>query len=125
MSILPYVEAAQCLVGQAVTDGGGAPAEGTPPAPMSGLGSMLPMLILFAAIFYFFMLRPQQKRDRERREMLAAVAKGDAVITTGGICGTVVNLSETHVILRVDDDVTIEFVRSSVAQIVKKKKEDE
>ena len=82
---------------------------------------MLPMLIAFAAIFYFLMLRPQQKRDRERREMLGALAKGDSIITTGGICGTVVNLSDTHAVLRVDEGVTIEFVRSAIAQVVKKK----
>lgn len=81
------------------------------------LGSMLPMIIAFFAIMYFLMIRPQQKRERERRAMLAAVAKGDSVVTTGGICGTVVNLSEDRVVLRVDDNVTMEFVRGAIAQV--------
>jgi preprotein translocase subunit YajC len=83
----------------------------------SPLGSMLPMFIAFIAIMYFLMIRPQQKREKERRELLSSVSKGDSVITNGGICGTVVGLTESHVVLRVDEDVTIQFVRSAVAQI--------
>ena len=84
----------------------------------SFFASMLPMLIAFFAIMYFLTIRPQQKRERERREMLAALNKGDRVITTGGICGDVVGLSDTHVVLRVDDNVKIEFVRAAVAQVL-------
>ncbi len=122
MSILPYLDAAKLVVAQAVAQGGdGAPAAPPGAGGANPLGSMIPMLIAFAAIFYFLMLRPQQKRDKERRDMLAALAKGDAVVTTGGICGTIVNLSDTHAVLRVDDDVTVEFVRSAIAQVTKKK----
>lgn len=123
MSILPYLEAVKMAVAQAAESApeGAAGAEGAPaPGPAGGLGSMLPMLIAFVAIFYFLMIRPQQKRDKARREMLAAVAKGDSVVTTGGICGTVVHLSESNVVLRVDTDVTMEFVRGAIAQVVKK-----
>ncbi len=69
------------------------------------------------------MIRPQQKREKERREMLSALGKGDQVVTTGGICGTIVNLSENSVILRVDDNVTMEFVRSAIAQVTGRKGE--
>lgn len=82
--------------------------------------SMLPMIIAFFAIMYFLMIRPQQKRERERREMLASVNKGDNVITTGGICGSVVGLSDDRVVLRVDDNVTMEFVRGAIAQVLPK-----
>lgn len=82
--------------------------------PLTG---MLPMLLAFVAIFYFMMIRPQQKRDKERRDMLAALSKGDAVVTSGGICGTVSGLSENSVVLRVDDNVTIEFLRSAIVQV--------
>ena len=85
--------------------------------PLTG---MLPMIVIFFAIMYFLMIRPQQKREKERRAMLAAVAKGDAVITTGGICGTVANLSEDRVVLRVDENVTMEFVRGAIAQVMPK-----
>ena len=85
----------------------------------SPLGSMLPLFVAFIAIMYFLMIRPQQKRDKERRELLGALAKGDGVVTTGGMCGTIVGLSESNVVLRVDDGVTVEFLRSAIAQVVK------
>ena len=103
------------------TNGGGGEGGGGGAAPSgSPLTSMLPMFIAFIAIMYFLMIRPQQKREKERREMLGALAKGDEVVTTGGVCGTVVNLSENHVVLRVDDDVTMQFLRSAIAQVTPK-----
>ncbi|HOK10498.1 MAG TPA: preprotein translocase subunit YajC [Candidatus Hydrogenedens sp.] len=84
---------------------------------------MLPMILAFIAIMYFLMIRPQQKREKERREMLNALTKGDKVVTTGGMYGTVVDLSEDKVTLRVDDKVEIDFVRGAVAQIVSKANE--
>ncbi len=82
--------------------------------------SMLPMIIAFFAIMYFLMIRPQQKRERERQKMLSELNKGDNVVTTGGLCGSVVGLSEDRVVLRVDEDVTMEFVRGAIAQVLPK-----
>ena len=96
---------------------GGAAEQPAAPAP-NPLTGMLPMIVIFFAIMYFLMIRPQQKREKERRAMLAGVAKGDAVITTGGICGTVVGLTEDRVVLRVDEKVTMEFVRGAIAQVL-------
>ncbi len=95
----------------------------TTTATPSPWGSMLPMILAFIAIMYFLMIRPQQKREKERREMLNALTKGDKVVTTGGMYGTVVDLSEDKVTLRVDDKVEIDFVRGAVAQIVSKANE--
>ena len=77
------------------------------------------MLVIFFAIMYFFLIRPNQKREKERREMLAAVTKGDKVVTSGGLCGTVVGLSEKSVVLRVSDDpvVKMEFLRGAISQV--------
>ena len=99
-----------------------APGEGGAPPP--GLfpgGSFLPFLLLMFAVMYFLMIRPNQKRERERREMLGSIAKGDRVITTGGVCGTVVGVNEKTVVLKVSDEpvTKIEFLRSSVAQVAK------
>lgn len=97
--------------------------EAAPAAEQSAsnpLTSMLPMIIAFFAIVYFLMIRPQQKRERERQAMLAAITKGDNIVTTGGICGTVVGLSEERVVLRVDEDVTMEFFRGAIAQVLPK-----
>jgi len=96
-----------------------AQAEGAPAPSVGGaFGGMLPLLIIFFAVMYFLMIRPQQKRERERRELLASLSKGDAVVTTGGVCGTIVGLTDTHAVLRVDDDVKIEFLRQAVAQVL-------
>lgn len=102
-------------IAQEVGQQGGA--EAAPPNPLM---SMLPMIIAFFAIMYFLMIRPQQKREQERRKMLSALNKGDNVVTTGGICGSIVGLSEDRVVLRVDDDVTMEFVRGAIAQVLPK-----
>jgi len=78
-------------------------------------------LILMAgmfAIMYFLIIRPQQKQKKERESLLAAVKKGDRVVTSSGMYGTVVGLSEHTVTLRVADQVKLEFERSAVARIV-------
>lgn len=87
-----------------------------PSNPMSG---MLLMFVIFGGIMYFLIIRPQQRREKERRQMLASLAKGDRVVTNGGICGTIVGLNEKSVVLRVDDDsnVKIEFVRSAISHV--------
>ena len=79
---------------------------------------MLPMIVAFIAIMYFLMIRPQQKREKERKNMLNALAKGDKVVTSGGICGTITEISENHVVVKVDDDVKLQFVRSAIVQVV-------
>ncbi|HOF38622.1 MAG TPA: preprotein translocase subunit YajC [Candidatus Hydrogenedentes bacterium] len=80
------------------------------------------MLVAMFAIFYFFLIRPNTKRERERREMLSALSKGDSVVTAGGIHGTIVGLTEKTVVLRVSDDppVKMEFQRSSVSRVATK-----
>jgi preprotein translocase subunit YajC len=85
----------------------------------SPFNSMIFMLVAFFAIMYFLTIRPNQKKEKARRDMLASLAKGDEVITSGGICGTVVGLSEKTVVLRVSDDanVKIEFLRGAISQV--------
>lgn len=104
---------------QQATDTAGQAAPGNP------MSSMMVMMVALFAIMYFLMIRPNQKREKERQRMLAAVAKNDRVVTSGGICGTVVGLSEKTVVLRVDDDANtkIEFLRGAISQIVSKGKE--
>lgn len=110
----------QMMVAQ--TDNGG---ETT--SPSSPFGSMWIFLVGFAAIMYFFMIRPQQKREKERREMLSAVSKGDRVVTNGGLFGTVVGLTEKTMVLRVSEDpnVKIEFLRGAVSRAVSHDEDDE
>lgn len=102
------------------TAGGASGATGNP------LNSMVFMLVAFMAIMYFLTIRPNQKREKERKEMLSSLAKGDRVITSGGIMGNVVGLSEKSVVLRVSDEpnVKIEFLRGAVSQVISREGQD-
>lgn len=86
-----------------------------------GSSSMMIQLAFFAAIFaifYFLLIRPQQKQKRERETMLSAVKPGDRVVMSSGLHGTVVKLSEHGVTLKVADQVRLEFDRSAIGRIV-------
>jgi len=87
----------------------------------SGGGSMMVQIAFFAAIFaifYFLLIRPQQKQKREREGMLSAVKPGDRVVMSSGLHGTVVKLSDQSVTLKVADQVRLEFDRSAIGRIV-------
>lgn len=76
------------------------------------------MLIGFVLIFYFLILRPQQKQEKQRRAMLGAIKKGDRVSTSGGLHGTIVAVDKDTVTLRVDTDVKMTFDRAAVARVI-------
>jgi preprotein translocase subunit YajC len=91
------------------------------PPSGSGPGPVLTQVLFFAAIFaifYFLLIRPQQKQKKDRERMLAAIKKGDRVVTTGGLHGTVVGLNEHTVILKVADQVKLEVDRVAVGRLV-------
>jgi len=85
-----------------------------------GIALFIPMLLIFV-IFYFLMLRPQIKRQKEHDKMLGQLAKGDEVVTSGGIHGVIhrVNEKEATLLIKIADDVKIEVDRSAVGRIVK------
>ena len=93
-----------------------------------GTAPMWPMLLVVFAIFYFFILRPQQKKQKDSRDMVNTIAKGDRVVTIGGICGTIVNIKEKKdaksdddvIVLKVSDSSKIEMIRSSIARVLQK-----
>ena len=97
-----------------------------PEGGAQGMGSMLPFIILMFGVFYFLLIRPNQKRERAKREMLGALAKGDKVITSGGVCGTIVGLNEKTVVLKVGDDpfTKIEFLRPAISQVTSEEADD-
>ena len=97
-------------------------AQATQPNQPAGspLSNMLMMIIPLGLIIYFLMIRPQSK-DRKRREaMLAAMKKGDRVVTIGGVLGTVTNVKDDEVTLKVDESTNtkITFTRSAIQRIV-------
>ena len=77
------------------------------------LMTFLPLVVIIV-IFYFFMIRPQVKRQKELRVFRDSLAKGDKVITTGGIYGKIVELKETTVIMQVDDNVNIKVDKAAI-----------
>ena len=83
-----------------------------------GILSILPLMIGMFAIMYFLIIRPQQKQRREREHLLRAIKKGDRVVTSGGLYGTVVGLSEHTVTLKVADQVKLDFERGAIGRIV-------
>ena len=95
-------------------------AQAAAPAAPSAQEQMLHMVAILAitvGIFYFMIIRPQQKRQKETDEMLKSIRKGDRVLTTGGIFGVVVGTKDDVVVLKVSDDVKMEFSRSSIIQV--------
>jgi preprotein translocase subunit YajC len=92
----------------------------------SGLMTFLPFIAIIA-IFYFLIIRPQNKKQKETQKMLSALKKGDKVVTIGGIHGTITSVrGETTVVIKVDDNTKIEFSRSAVSsiEVVAKEKEE-
>src|SRR5215475_9634282 len=86
-----------------------------------GSGAVMTQLLFFAAIFaifYFLLIRPQQRQRKDRESMLGAVKKGDRVVTSSGMHGTVVGLSENTMTLKVADSVRLDFDRSALGRIV-------
>ena len=87
--------------------------ESVPPSFWSQYG-MIFFLVAIFAIFYFVMIRPQRKRQKEQQAMIAALQKGDKVMTIGGIYGTIDSLNETTVILKVEGGTTLKVARTAV-----------
>ncbi len=81
-------------------------------------GSLIVTVVLMIGIFYFFLIRPQSKKQKEMEKMLAALKKGDKVVTIGGIHGVVSSTKEKTIILKVDDNTKLEFNRSAIASVV-------
>lgn len=85
----------------------------------SSIMSMLPLVLMFV-VLYFVMIRPQMKKQKEHRAMIDALAKGDEVVSGGGILGKVTKLGESHVSLEVAAGVEIQIQRSAVVQVLPK-----
>ncbi|SFM32947.1 preprotein translocase subunit YajC [Variovorax sp. OV329] len=86
---------------------------------MSSIGSMLPLLLMFV-VLYFVMIRPQMKRQKETRNMLSALAKGDEVATAGGVLGKITELGDQYMTLEIASGVNVRVQRSAVVQVLPK-----
>jgi preprotein translocase subunit YajC len=80
------------------------------------LGSILPLVLMFA-IFYFLLIRPQQKKSKQRNSMLSALKKGDKIVTIGGVHGTVMEIKEDTVVVKIAENTRITLERGAVNQV--------
>ena len=84
----------------------------------AGGGGFMSLILMFGMIFaimYFFMIRPQQKREKERQRMLGELKKGDKVVTNSGMVGTIWGIKDNIIVLKFEEDVKIEFLKSAIA----------
>jgi preprotein translocase subunit YajC len=88
-------------------------------SPFGGIAGMLPIVLMFV-VLYFVMIRPQMKRQKEHKAMIDALAKGDEVITSGGMLGKVTKMGESYLSLEIASGVEIQVQRASVVQVLPK-----
>ena len=90
---------------------GGAAGQGA-----GGFGGLIPIILMFV-IFYFLLIRPQQKRNKEHKEMIANLKKGDRIITSGGLYGRITGMDETTLTVEIADKVRVKVVRGNVSAL--------
>ncbi len=99
--------------GSAPSTGGGSGAEGGA-AQQGGLMGMLFPLAIFVLIFYFFIIRPQKKRDKQQKNMIDSIARGDQIITIGGFYGTVREVRDDSFQVEIAEGVRVTILKSAV-----------
>lgn len=84
---------------------------------LESIGPFVPLILLFV-VFYFLLIRPQQKQQKLRKEMISNLKKGDRVVTIGGIHGVIKEIDDTVMALRVADNMNLKFSRAAVDRVV-------
>ncbi|MFA5039562.1 MAG: preprotein translocase subunit YajC [Candidatus Omnitrophota bacterium] len=87
-------------------------------APVGMFANLFPLALIFL-IFYFILIRPQQKQQQEHKKMLEGLKKNDQIVTAGGIHGTIVNIKDKTLVVRVDDNARIEIDKTAVGRLEK------
>jgi len=96
-----------------------APAAAAADSPLSSVTAMLPLILMFV-VLYFVMIRPQMKRAKESKAMIEALAKGDEVVTGGGMLAKITKLGESFLTVEVANGVEIQIQRTAVIQVLPK-----
>lgn len=95
-------------------------AQGIGGGDMGALGSFLPLILIFV-VFYFLLIRPQQKKQKTHREMLEALHRGDRIVTAGGLVGTITKvLSDTELTVEISEGVKVRVMRGMVSDVIAK-----
>jgi preprotein translocase subunit YajC len=102
----------------------GAPEASGSGAPGGGGTQLVTMLVTFGLIivvFYFLVIRPQNKKQKDAKKMLSSIRRGDRVVTIGGMHGSVESVKDDAVVLKVDDNVKIKFSKSAISTVLERK----
>ena len=86
--------------------------------PFGGMGGLIPMIAI-VGVFWFFLIRPQQKRQKEHQKMISELGKGDRIVTTGGLFGTITKIGEDRMTVEIADKVRVQIERSQVSRLDK------
>ncbi len=94
-------------------------------SPGSGgmAGSFIPMMVVMFIVIYFFMIRPEQRKQKDKKNMMENLKKGDKILTIGGIYGTVGNIKDDTVMVRIGDNTTVKFAKSAISSVITNKEE--
>ena len=87
-------------------------------APANPIANLIPLVLIFV-VFYFLLIRPQKAKEKEHQKMIGGLNKNDEVVTSGGIHGTVINVKDRTVTLRIDDNVKVEIEKTCIAFLKK------
>ena len=90
-----------------------------------GLIQILFLFLIFGGLIYFFFIRPQQKQRRDQQTMIDSLRRGDRIVTIGGIHGRIEGIKDRVVVLKVADNVKIEMNKASIAQVVRRRDDEE
>ena len=102
------------LISQAVAQEGGSA------GGLGGIGGLMPF-VLIAVVFYFLLIRPQQKRQKEHKMMVANMRRGDRVVTAGGIMATVTKVaSDTEIVVEIAENVKVKVARATISEVISK-----
>jgi preprotein translocase subunit YajC len=99
-------------IAYAMGQGGGVAGQGA-----GGFSSLIPIILMFV-IFYFLLIRPQQKKTKEHREMITQLKKGDRIITSGGLHGRITAVNDATMTVEIADKVRVKIARGNVGQVV-------
>ena len=91
---------------------------------MGGFGSLLPLVLIFV-VFYFLLIRPQQKKAKAHREMLNVLRRGDRIVTSGGLIGKITRVTENELTVEIADDVRVRVARGMISDVRAKTEPDD
>ncbi|MBD3321514.1 MAG: preprotein translocase subunit YajC [Chitinivibrionales bacterium] len=100
-------------------------AQERPPGGGLGSGNMIFMMVIMFAIIYFLMIRPEQKKQKNRQKMISEMKKGDKVVTIGGVFGTVGNVKDNSVMVKIAENTIVEVRKGAVSEVVNKQEKSD